>query len=162
MRVKPVVLHLVSTLATVMMLSALGAAASPAAAQDKSPARKPAVAAKATASKTPAASAKKDAVKKDAAKKDEAKPKPVKAKKSVSSSEAVDLSRELLIKHGFQVTRVETVKDAQVIYYRAGNNGRGRGQGPLRKMIVRPYGHIVTFEAAPENVRLDIKLRLGF
>ena len=88
--------------------------------------------------------------------------KPPKPKKQVSSAEAVGLSREILVKHGYQVVRVETLKDSEVIYYRAGNNGRGRGQGALRKMIVRPYGNIVTFEAAPERVRYDIRMHLGF
>ena len=87
---------------------------------------------------------------------------PGQAKKHVTTGEAVSLSRTILVKHGFQVVRVETVRGAQVIYYRAGNNGRGRGLGPVQKMIIRPSGNIVTFEAVPERVRLDIKLQLGF
>lgn len=87
---------------------------------------------------------------------------PGQAKKQVTTSQAVVLSRDLLVKHGFTVVRVETVKGAQVIYYRAGNRGRGRGLGPVQSMIVRPSGSIVTFEAVPEKVRLDIKLQLGF
>ena len=89
-------------------------------------------------------------------------PPPGQAKKAVTTGEAVELSRTLLQKHGFSIVRVETVKGAQVIYYRAGNQGRGRGLGPVQSMIVRPSGSIVTFEAAPEKVRLDIKLQLGF
>ena len=91
-----------------------------------------------------------------------AKTPPGHAKKPVTTSQAVLISRELLVKHGFTIVRVETVKDAQVIYYRAGNQGRGRGHGPVQTMVVRPAGNIVTFEAAPEKVRLDIKLQLGF
>jgi hypothetical protein len=87
---------------------------------------------------------------------------PGQAKKAVTTGEAVELSRNLLTKHGFTIVRIETVKGAQVIYYRAGNQGRGRGQGPVKSMIVRPSGSIVTFEAVPEKVRLDIKLQLGF
>lgn len=87
---------------------------------------------------------------------------PGQAKKQVTTSDAVMLSRNLLVKHGFTIVRVETVKDAQVIHYRAGNQGRGRGLGPVQTMIVRPAGNIVSFESAPEKVRLDIKVQLGF
>lgn len=134
MRARALAARLTSTLAIVALLSALGAVASPALAQGKKGG------APAASQKTP----------------------PGQAKKQVSPKEAVVVTRDLLIKHGFQVVRVETVKGAEVIYYRAGNQGRGRGQGPLRQMIVRPSGNIVTFESAPEGVRLDIKLQFGF
>src|SRR5687768_2296972 len=147
MRAQAIALRLICTVSIIAVLSSLGAVASPALAQD----RKPSAAAKKTAAKTPAAVAKPAAAKK-----------PPKPKKQVSTTDAVSLSTKMLVKHGFQVVRVEPLKDSQVIYYRAGNNGRGRGLGPVRKMIVRPYGNIVIFEAAPENVRLDIKLQLGF
>jgi len=86
---------------------------------------------------------------------------PGQAKKQVTPSQAVVVSREVLIKNGFDVVRVETIKTGQVIYYRRGNNGRGRGLGPVEKMIVRPSGSTVVFESAPRGVLLDIRLRLG-
>ena len=86
---------------------------------------------------------------------------PGQAKKQVTPAQAVAVSRDVLVLHGFEVVRVETIKTGQVIYYRRGNNGRGRGLGPVQKMIVRPSGSIVVFEAAPEKVLLDIRLRLG-
>jgi hypothetical protein len=86
---------------------------------------------------------------------------PGQAKKQVTPAQAVVVSRDVLVKHGFEVVRVETIKTGQVIYYRRGNNGRGRGLGPLEKMIVRPSGSTVVFEAAPEKVLLDIRVRLG-
>ena len=82
---------------------------------------------------------------------------PGQAKKQVTPAQAVTVSREMLVLHGFGVVRVETTKTGQV----RGNNGRGRGLGPVEKMIVRPSGSIVVFEAAPEEVLLDIRLRLG-
>jgi hypothetical protein len=66
-----------------------------------------------------------------------------------------------LVMHGFEVVRVETIKTGQVIYYRRGNNGRGRGLGPVEKMVVRPSGSTVIVESAPRNVLLDIRVRLG-
>lgn len=86
---------------------------------------------------------------------------PGQAKKQVTPAQAVVVSRDVLVKHGFEVVRVETIKTGQVIYYRQGNNGRGRGLGPVEKMIVRPSGSTVVFEAAPQKVLLDIRVRLG-
>jgi len=86
---------------------------------------------------------------------------PGQAKKQVTAAQAVVVSRDVLVLHGFEVVRVETIKTGQVIYYRRGNNGRGRGLGPVEKMIVRPSGSTVVFEAAPAKVLLDIRVRLG-
>ena len=86
---------------------------------------------------------------------------PGQAKKQVTPAQAVVVSRDVLVLHGFEVVRVETIRTGQVIYYRRGNNGRGRGLGPVEKMIVRPSGSTVVFEAAPKNVLLDIRVRLG-
>ena len=133
MRARSLARRLVTTLSIAALIVAASAAASPVLAQGKK-GGSPA------ATKTP----------------------PGQAKKQVTTTEAVSLTRNLLVKHGFTVVRVETVKGAEVIYYRAGNRGRGRGQGPIQSMIVRPSGSIVTFEAAPEQVRLDIKVQLGF
>jgi hypothetical protein len=86
---------------------------------------------------------------------------PGQAKKMVTPAQAVVVSRDVLVMHGFEVVRVETIKTGQVIYYRRGNNGRGRGLGPVEKMIVRPSGSTVIVESAPKSVLLDIRVRLG-
>ena len=86
---------------------------------------------------------------------------PGQAKKQVTPAQAIVVSRDVLLLHGFEVVRVETIRTGQVIYYRRGNNGRGRGLGPVEKMIVRPSGSTVVFESAPKGVLLDIRLRLG-
>ena len=86
---------------------------------------------------------------------------PGQAKKQVTPAQAIVVSRDVLLLHGFEVVRVETIRTGQVIYYRRGNNGRGRGLGPVEKMIVRPSGSIVVFESAPPKVLLDIRVRLG-
>jgi len=86
---------------------------------------------------------------------------PGQAKKQVTPAQAIVVSRDVLVLHGFEVVRVETIRTGQVIYYRRGNNGRGRGLGPVEKMIVRPSGSTVVFEAAPAKVLVDIRVRLG-
>ncbi|HEU4565808.1 MAG TPA: hypothetical protein VFS05_14205, partial [Gemmatimonadaceae bacterium] len=60
------------------------------------------------------------------------------AKKRVTTDDAIIVTREVLVSHGFTVVRVERVEGAQVVYYRAGNKGRGRGWGPVQKMVLRP------------------------
>ena len=86
---------------------------------------------------------------------------PGQAKKHVTPGDAVLVTREVLVSHGYTIVRVERVRETQVIYYRRGNNGRGRGLGPVERMVVRPSGTIVVFEAAPERALLDIRVRLG-
>ena len=85
-----------------------------------------------------------------------------KKREPVTATHAVLVTREILVARGYTVARVDVVKDAHVIYYYRGNNGRGRGHGPLEKMIIRPSGTIVVFEAAPEQVRIDLRIKLGF
>ena len=83
------------------------------------------------------------------------------AKKHVSTGDAVIATREVLVMHGYKVIRVERVDSHHVIYYRRGNNGRGRGLGPLERMVVRPAGTVVAFESAPPRVLVDVNVRLG-
>ncbi|MEX2155186.1 MAG: hypothetical protein WD825_17705 [Gemmatimonadaceae bacterium] len=86
---------------------------------------------------------------------------PGQAKKRVTPSDAVVVTREILVKHGFQFVRVETVSGMQVVYFRRGNMGKGKGLGPVQKMVVRPSGDIVVFEGAPSAVLVDVRVRLG-
>ena len=86
---------------------------------------------------------------------------PGQAKKVVTAGAAVVVTREVLVKHGYTVVRIEDVGLTHVIYYRRGNMGRGRGLGPIERMVVRPSGDIVVFEAGPAPVLLDIRVRLG-
>lgn len=81
---------------------------------------------------------------------------------AVSSDKAVSVSRTVLIEQGYQVVRVERVGATQVIYFRRGNNGRGRGKGPLQRMVIRTVRDRVYFEEAEPSVlvNIDVKLKL--
>jgi hypothetical protein len=79
----------------------------------------------------------------------------------VTVDDAVVVTREVLIKHGYEIVRVETVHGTRVVYYRAGNRGRGRGKGPVETLIIRPSEERVVFERAPRSVLIDINVRLG-
>jgi hypothetical protein len=86
---------------------------------------------------------------------------PGQAKKHVSTDDAVIATREMLVKHGYELVRVEHEKGVEIVYYRAGNHGHGRGRGRVEHMVIRPSGVQVVFEAAPPSVLVDIKVRLG-
>ena len=91
-----------------------------------------------------------------------ASPSAAKAKQRVTHVQAVDVSRSILIEHGYTVSRVERVGDTRVIYYYRGNNGRGKGRGPLQRMVVRPSADRFVFDGAPADVKRAVTLRLQF
>ena len=79
---------------------------------------------------------------------------------AVSSDRAVNVTRTVLVRQGYDVVRVERVGATQVVYYRAGNRGRGKGRGPLQRMVIRTMDHRVYFEETPPAVLVDIDVNL--
>ncbi len=79
---------------------------------------------------------------------------------SVTSDRAVNVTRTVLVRQGFDVVRIERVGVTQVVYYRAGNHGRGKGKGPLERMVIRTVDRRVVFEDAPPAVMIDIDVNL--
>lgn len=79
---------------------------------------------------------------------------------AVSSDRAVVVTRDVLVRQGYDVVRVERVGTTQVVYYRAGNRGRGRGKGPVQRMVIRTVDRRVIFEDAPAAVMVDIDVHL--
>jgi hypothetical protein len=78
----------------------------------------------------------------------------------VTSGKAVTVTRTVLEERGYQVVRVERVGGDRVIYYRRGNNGRGKGKGPLEKLVIRSVKNRVVFEEAVPEILIDIDIRL--
>lgn len=78
----------------------------------------------------------------------------------VAPTRAVSVTREVLVHQGYEVIRVEEVGHDQVVYYRRGNMGRGKGKGPPMKMIIRRVENRVVFVDTPDAVLLDINVRL--
>jgi len=80
----------------------------------------------------------------------------------VSSDKALSVTRTVLVEQGYHVVRVERVGATQVIYFRRGNNGRGKGKGPLQRMVIRTVRDRVFFEEADPSVlvNIDVKLKL--
>jgi hypothetical protein len=79
---------------------------------------------------------------------------------AVSSDRAVTVTRTVLVQRGYSVVRIERVGATQVVYYRRGNMGRGRGKGPVQRMVIRTVRDRVIFEEAEPSVLVDIDLKL--
>lgn len=80
----------------------------------------------------------------------------------VTNDRALIVTREVLVKQGFEVVRVTTEGASQVVYYRSGNRGKGKGKGKLEKMIIRREAEHVVFLETPAPIlgAIDIRLRL--
>lgn len=79
---------------------------------------------------------------------------------TVSSDRAVTVTRNVLVHQGYDVVRIERVGATQVVYYRAGNRGRGKGKGPLQKMVIRTVERRIVFEDTPPAIMVDIDVNL--
>ncbi len=79
---------------------------------------------------------------------------------AVSSDRAVTVTREVLGRQGYEVVRVEREGNEQVVYYRRGNNGRGKGKGRLERMVIRREAERVVFVDTPPAILVDIDVRL--
>ncbi len=78
----------------------------------------------------------------------------------VAPDRAISVTREVLVRQGFEVVRIETVGNDQVVYYRRGNMGRGKGKGPVVKMIIRRVQNRIVFVDTPDGILVDINVRL--
>jgi hypothetical protein len=81
--------------------------------------------------------------------------------KVIATNDALAAARYALVKHGYEIVRVDVVRDTRIIYYRVGNRGRGRGQGRLEKIVIRRDRERVVFDHAPKVVQLEINVKLG-
>src|SRR5213594_379451 len=76
----------------------------------------------------------------------------------VEPSRAMSVTRDVLVHQGFEIVRVEQTGNDQVVVYRRGNMGRGKGKGPPMKMIVRQMGNHVVFVDTPNAILVDINV----
>ena len=79
---------------------------------------------------------------------------------TVTTDRAVSVTRTVLVRQGYDVVRIERVGATQVVYYRAGNHGRGKGKGPLEKMVIRTVDRRIVFEQTPPAIMVDIDVNL--
>jgi hypothetical protein len=80
----------------------------------------------------------------------------------VTQDRAVVVTKEVLVKRGYEVVRVENRGPDIFVWYRAGNRGRGKGKGPPVRMVIHRQEDRVVFLQAPSAILVDIDLRLNF
>lgn len=78
----------------------------------------------------------------------------------VAPDRAISVTREVLVRQGFEVVRIQVVGNDRIVYYRRGNMGKGKGKGPLVKMVIRRVENRVLFIDAPDAVLVDINVKL--
>ena len=79
---------------------------------------------------------------------------------AVTSDRAMTVTRTVLVQRGYKVVRIEQVGPTRVVYYRRGNMGRGKGKGPIQRMVIRTIRDRVVFEDAEPDVLVDIDVKL--
>ena len=79
---------------------------------------------------------------------------------AVTTDRALVVTRQVLVQQGYEVVRIETHDHDQVIYYRRGNMGRGKGKGRLERMVVRRVENRIVFVDTPSAFLVQIDLRL--
>jgi hypothetical protein len=78
----------------------------------------------------------------------------------VSSDRALSVTRAVLVHQGYMVVKVQRIGGAHVVYYRRGNMGRGKGKGPIQRMVIRTLRDRVVFEETEPSVLVDIDVKL--
>ncbi len=84
-----------------------------------------------------------------------------KDKETVSIEIALTATREVLTERGFDVVRIEQEDDFQIVYYRRGTRGRGRGGGPVERLVIRWTPERIEVRDAPDEIRIGIEIKLG-
>src|SRR2546425_612310 len=57
-------------------------------------------------------------------------------KYAVTTDRALVVTKDVLVKQGYEVVRVENSGHDYVVWHRRGNMGKGRGNGPPVKMVI--------------------------
>jgi len=81
-------------------------------------------------------------------------------KYAVTTDHALTVSKDVLVKHGYEVDRVEPSGHDYVVWYRLGNKGTGKGKGPPAKMVIHRTEDRVVFLSTPSEVLVDIDVKL--
>ena len=79
---------------------------------------------------------------------------------AVTHDRAILVTRDVLVRHGFEVIRIEDKGGYHIVHYRAGNNGNGKGKGPPATMIIRKVQNRIVFENTPPAILIDIDIKL--
>src|SRR6266542_6558645 len=81
-------------------------------------------------------------------------------KYAVTNDRALVVTKEVLVKQGYDVVRVENSGRDIIVWYRRGNMGKGKGKGPPVKLVIHRYADRVVFLNTPSAILVDIDVRL--
>ncbi len=81
-------------------------------------------------------------------------------KYAVRNDRALVVTKEVLVKQGYEVVRLENSGPDIIVWYRRGSMGRGRGKGPPVKMVIHREADRVIFVDTPSSILVDIDVRL--
>jgi len=81
---------------------------------------------------------------------------------AVTSDRALNVTRDVLSEQGFEVVKVDVEGADQVVFYRRGNMGKGKGKGRLERLVVRRVENRIVFVDTPDAflVLIDLRLKL--
>lgn len=79
---------------------------------------------------------------------------------AVTNDRALTVTREVLVRQGYEVVRVENSGHDVVVWYRRGNRGRGKGKGPPVRMVIHRSEDRVVFLNTPSAILVDIDVKL--
>src|SRR2546429_7383886 len=82
-------------------------------------------------------------------------------KYAVTTDRALVVTKDVLVKQGYEVVRVENSGHDYVVWYRRGNKGRGKGKGPPARKGNHRDLDPVAFLPAPSAItaRIDVELK---
>ena len=86
-----------------------------------------------------------------------------KAKKSfsVSADLVLDATKLALVEEGYDVVKLDQQEELLVVYYRRGNMGKGKGKGPMERMVIRRQRDVIIIEEAEPSILLKIQVTLN-
>jgi len=79
---------------------------------------------------------------------------------AVTTDRALVVTKDVLVKQGYEVVRVENSGRDYVVWYRRGNRGRGKGKGPPVRMVIHRAVDRVVFLQTPSAILVDIDVQL--
>src|SRR2546425_4472668 len=77
-------------------------------------------------------------------------------KYAVSNDRALIVTKEVLVKQGYEVVRVENSGRDYVVWYRRGKRGGGEGKGPPGGGVIHPAGGRVVVLHTPPAILVGI------
>ena len=80
----------------------------------------------------------------------------------VSVDVALEATKTTLVQEGYDVVKLESKDQYLIVHYRRGNMGKGKGKGPMEKLVIRRVKETVVFEEADPDllVKIQVKLKL--